>query len=51
MRFGLHWSKLPELHKELKPDIPAECIGAPNGIFVFLDKIDRALTGYIPYLQ
>ena len=44
MRFGLHWSKLPELHKELRSQIPEECIVPANGIYRVFDSIDAFFT-------
>jgi len=41
LRFGLHWSKLPEIHKQIRAQIPEECIIPPTFIFRLFDKIDR----------
>jgi len=43
LRFGLHWSKLPQIHKEIRDKIPAECIIPPTYIFRLFDKIDQRL--------
>lgn len=40
LRFGLHWSKLPKLHAEIRHEIPEDCIVPANGIFRLFDKID-----------
>jgi len=44
IRFGLHWSKLPELHKEIRDKIPEDCIVPANGIYRVIDAIDRFFT-------
>jgi fatty acid desaturase len=41
MRFGVHWSKLPELHKQIRAKIPDECIIPPTYIFRLFDQIDH----------
>lgn len=44
LRFGLHWSKLPEIHKEIRAKIPEECIIPPTYVFRLFDKIDLWFT-------
>jgi fatty acid desaturase len=45
LRFGLHWSKLPQIHKEIRAEIPEECIIPPTYIFRLFDKIDFWFSG------
>ena len=45
LRFGMHWSKLPEIHKQIRAQIPNECIIPPTYIFRLFDKIDFWITG------
>jgi len=44
LRFGDHWSKLPDFHRQIRHEIPAECIIPPTYIFRLFDKIDRRLA-------
>jgi fatty acid desaturase len=50
IRFGLHWSKLPRLHQELRNEIPEECIVPANAIFRLFDKLDILLSSRLPVL-
>jgi len=45
IRFGWHWSKLPELHQKIKAEIPKECIVNASAIFLLFDKMDLAIRG------
>lgn len=40
---GLHWSRLPELHRELAPHIPEQCYTRTVPMYYWLDNADRAL--------
>lgn len=41
VRCALHWSKLPELHKEIKERIPPSCYYEPGGALALLRKFDK----------
>ena len=41
---GLHWSRLPQLHKELEPLIPAHCYTRTVPIYYWIDHLDRLLS-------
>lgn len=41
---GLHWSKLPELHRELEPRIPKHCYTQTVPVYYWLDDVDRWLA-------
>ncbi len=42
-RGGLHWTKLPALHEEIKDKIPAHCYLKPTPFFATLDFIIKKL--------
>lgn len=45
---GLHWSKLPALHKELAPYIPDHCYTQTVPIYYWIDRADQALQQLRP---
>ena len=55
IKFGLHWSLLPELHEKIKHKIPANCYEKPMVAYAMLDKLansspkfGRLRKAYVP---
>ena len=42
IKFGLHWSLLPELHEKIKHKIPANCYEKPMVAYAMLDKLTNS---------
>jgi fatty acid desaturase len=42
---GLHWTKLPALHEEIKHKIPEHCYLPPTPFFALVDSIIRIVRG------
>ena len=42
IKFGMHWSKLPELHEQIKNKIPLDCYEQPMIFFRVLDKLTNS---------
>ncbi len=40
---GLHWSKLPDLHRQLAPHIPEDCYTRTVPIYYWIDHLDRSV--------
>lgn len=46
-RCGLHWSRLPELHRKLEPHIPDYCYTRTVPIYYWIDRLDRRVRAWL----